>query len=180
MLYYWISVISLCVSLLYLQSLFVPKVIWISGIRAGYDSMGMRVWCIFQFQNLQQYSTNFRHVLQPPQSTFLGLAGRIFLFSIFCRIFFLGDTFADQIWNIWYKIYKNKYHIWIPLEKSPNFKKKNGSNRSSDVGDIADLKSAILSEFLWLRNYYSANMRSQSVQIRISNSWEDAKWSFCF
>ena len=34
-------------------------------------------------QILQQYSTNFRHVLQPPQSTFLCQTGRIFLFSFF-------------------------------------------------------------------------------------------------
>jgi len=27
-----------------------PPRIWISGIRAGYDSMGVRVSCIFQFQ----------------------------------------------------------------------------------------------------------------------------------
>ena len=32
--------------------------------------------------------------------------------------------------------------------KITQFKKKNGSNRSSDVGDIVDLKLAILSEFL--------------------------------
>ena len=43
----------------------------------------------------------------------------------FCKKY-LGSEFADQIWNIWYKIYQNKYQIWIPLEKSPNFKKKMG------------------------------------------------------
>jgi len=32
--------------------------------------------------------------------------------------------------------------------KITQFQKKTGSNRSPDVGDIADLKSAILSEFL--------------------------------
>ena len=32
--------------------------------------------------------------------------------------------------------------------KITQFQKKNGSNRSSDVGDITDLQSAILSEFL--------------------------------
>ena len=33
-------------------------------------------------------------------------------------------------------------------QKITQFQKNNGSNRSSNVGDIADLKSAILSEFL--------------------------------
>jgi len=32
MLYYWISMISLCFSLLYLRSHFVPKIIWITDI----------------------------------------------------------------------------------------------------------------------------------------------------
>ena len=110
---------------------------------------------------------------------FLGSSRKKFSLLNFFAGIFLGDTFADQIWNIWYKMFKNKYQIWIPLEKSPDLKK-NGLNQSSDVGDIADLKSAILSEFLWRRNCCSANLRSQSVQIRISITWEDAKWSFCF
>ena len=42
LLYYWISAISLCISLLYLWSHFVPKIIWISGIRAGCS------WSFFQ------------------------------------------------------------------------------------------------------------------------------------
>jgi hypothetical protein len=35
MLSHLISTISLCISLLYLHLHFVPKIIWISGIRAG-------------------------------------------------------------------------------------------------------------------------------------------------
>jgi hypothetical protein len=35
LLYYWVSGISLYISLLYLSSHFVPKIIWISGIKAG-------------------------------------------------------------------------------------------------------------------------------------------------
>ena len=93
------------------------------------------------------YSTNFRHVLQPPQSTFLGQAGRIFLFSFFCRIFFGRRIFRSDLKHLVQNLQKQ-----IPdldsSRKITTFQKKIGSNRSSDVGDIADLKSAILSEFL--------------------------------
>jgi hypothetical protein len=37
MLYYWIYAISLCISLLYLRSHFVPKIIWIDKIKKAFD-----------------------------------------------------------------------------------------------------------------------------------------------
>jgi len=33
-----------------------------------------------------------------------------------------------------------------PCDKTPDFKKKNQANRSTDEGDIADLKSALFAE----------------------------------
>ena len=89
------------------------------SIRAGYDSMGMRVSCIFQSQ------------------FFAG-----FFFFFFGRRLFRSDL---------KHLVQNLQKLIPDLDSSrkiTQFQKKNGSNRSPDVGDIADLKSAILSEFL--------------------------------
>ena len=117
-----------------------PPKIWISGIRAGYDSMGMRVWFIFQFQILQQYSTNFRHVLQPPQSTFLGQAGRIFFFFHFFAGFVFGWRNCRSDLYILVQDLQNLIADLYSWWKNSRFQKKNRLNRSPDEEDIADLK----------------------------------------
>lgn len=65
-------------------------------------------------------------------------------------------------------------------QKITHFPKKHWLNWSSDEGDIIDLESVIFSELLRWRNNCSANMSFESVQIEISNTWEDAEQSFCF
>lgn len=73
--------------------------------------------------------------------------GRYSWFPISCVI----EIFLTTIhrWRLSYHflwflcgILENLLHIYTPLEKSPNLKK-NGSNRSSYVGDSTDLKLAI-------------------------------------
>ena len=67
-------------------------------------------------------------------------------------IFFAGIFFGRRIWRSYLKHLVKNLQKQIPdLDSSgkiTQFQKRNGSNRSSDVGDIADLKSAILLEFL--------------------------------
>ena len=48
-----------------------------------------------------------------------------------------------------YKIKLKKKHFWFLVKKYPNWKKKDRSNRSSDEGDIVDLKST-----LFFRKFY--------------------------
>ena len=88
--------------------------------------------------------------------------GDFLFFSFFCRNF-LGGEFVEKIWKIWWNFFRNKYQIWIPYGKIPNFKKKNQSNRSPDEGVITDLKSTIFSEILWRRDSCSANLCFQSA-----------------
>jgi len=106
----------------------------------SYESMGMRVWHIFQFQSFATILNKIHAHAMISTEHFLGQIGKIFFSSsFFCRNF-LGGEFSDNIWNFWWKFYKK---ITNPdsLRKHTQIQKKNQLNWSSDEGDIVDLKS---------------------------------------
>ena len=70
---------------------------------------------------------------------FLGSSRKNFSFLIFLQDFFWAATL---------QIRSETFGTKFTKSNTTQFQKKNGSNRSPDVGDITDLKSAILSEFL--------------------------------
>jgi hypothetical protein len=79
---------------------------------------------------------------------FLGSSRKNFSFLIFLQDFFWAATLQIRSETFGTKFTKTNTRSGFLSKNHPISKKKNGSNRSSDVGDIADLKSAILSEFL--------------------------------
>jgi len=92
-----------------------PHKTQISGIRAGYDSMGMRFSYIFQSQ-------------------------------FFCRNFFGRRLCRSYLKHLVQNLQKQKPYLDSP-RKITQFQKK-WVESEFGCGDIVDLKSAILSEFL--------------------------------
>ena len=59
---------------------------------------------------------------------------------------YLGARFCREYLNILMKIFQKKIAYLDSLRKNTQIEKKNWSNRSSDEGDIIDLKSSLLLE----------------------------------
>ena len=78
-------------------------------------------------------------MLQPPQSIFLGQAGRIFLFSFFLQDLFFGQRLCRSDLKHLVQNLQKQIPDLDSSQEITQFKKK-GSIRISDVGDIADLK----------------------------------------
>ena len=71
----------------------------------------------------------------------------VFFFHFFAGFFFGRRLCRSDLKHLVQNL-QNQISYLDSSRKITQFQKKNGSNRSPEVGDIADLKSAILSEFL--------------------------------
>ena len=91
----------------------------------GFDINEYLKFCLLWWCLLGIFSISIHFLVRSTTSGIRALSwaefGR-FVFSLFCRKF-LGGEFVEQIWKIWWKNFRNKYLIWIPYRKLPNFKK---------------------------------------------------------
>lgn len=117
-------------------------VVWDSS----YDSMGMRVWCTFEFQ---KFSAIFNKI-QAMSSIehFLGPSGKNFSFFIFLQELFWATSLQIRSETFGEKFTKKITYV-DSLWKNTQTQKKNRPNQSLVVGDIANLKSAMLQKYFW-------------------------------